>query len=1011
MLENHQRRFCLDSRVDREAANILSNVRGGGSYDQYSAQPYMGAMMIPPPKPPSGMSSAPPRMYAQPSSMYAHGGGGALPGVDYELFQLIRTQQQQIALIQGLMNSPYSSNLGVAGPRISPRQQQAFPPVFGAGMGGGFGGGGLGYPGGGGAAAWVSPESGALNAPLASATGESSLTEGRYGLQFFGVDGLDSVLTCAPEDVTLLVREYVATVEYQQPPPPVPQRGSRDGLRAGGAMVPSLFLDARGDRTFGPGSVVAARSGRSQGQYKFKNVEVPFSVLQNRELHVFVMELYAPDGRLLGWTEITVDSLGEKARPLRGGIVEAALALRNPGLRSIAGALIGIDTFRTSWKQQLHGGKTSKRPVSASDHSDDDDQREATPAPRRPSAQRVAQPTSSSSGNTALRAAEQADSRGKQPVNNRDAPAVKREPSAPVPAANGDPLSIRSSSGGNSRGNSRAGNDADNGNTTRSNHNANGTFAVRGGAAPLLNTTQAPEDDAQEADDGAVLKVGKGPTRDAARIGIDSVVGAPLHVCCTRVVIYYSSAKIDGEELYPQDSEDFFLRPADIVAYQSLDSSTTEPVFNSEVNLTIGKKTCAIAIVECVDPKKNVRFTLGHAVLPINQDSNAGNYKTRLLWGDPRPSHLRSIGTKSIEEDQQHRAALEKYDTMQLNASLLSRELKDALKEKVPQVDNRTRFWPGAYILWRADSNDKRLRYKEPPGQFPMGPDEAVMARDRERIPTRTPSSMDVTSMDICQKIFEQKSVPADDAVAYACPYNPSRGLFMAPECLRGMTTERCLYKVMIEMSVEGGEQTSNFTQRHNFDSDMGVPEFLDDPFIFAKVPYSLTGVAIFRIFKMMDPSVNQPGGIMQCAWSATKLFLEDGVVRHGRFSVPLFAGAPPPRLLDELKKERIDQTIMKWTNNPPSGQQKLEYFKPNCIVTFCQGDAARSVELVNQKEPFIMDARLLLVPSKVRRQFPFQDDEGYLEQPLSSILPSGVSQQVFQEEMNKQLKKNFKRM
>ncbi|CUI15443.1 Hypothetical protein, putative [Bodo saltans] len=922
-------------------------------------------------------------------------------------------------------------------------------------------------------AAWGGPESGAVSpptqAPLAAVTGESSLTEGRYGLQFFGVEGLDPVLTCAPEDISLLVREYVASVEYQQQPPAALQRGSRDGRSGGGgAMVPSLFLDARGERTFGPGSVTVSRSGRSQGQYKFKNVEVPFSVLQNRELHVFVVELYAPDGRLLGWTEITVDALGEKARPLRGGVVEAALALKNPGLRAIAGALVGVDTFRSSWKQQLQGGKASKRPVSpASENSDDDHPRGATPPPRRPSAQRGG-PSASNFGNggggssgsgagfsggmsngvsqaavgAALRAADRSDpprgqpdnNRDRQPTqqaaNNRDAAATRAIRDAPLPTANNGELSIRSTSGGNSRGNSRTDNydrtppagGAVNNNrvvspapyanaTSNSPPNANGTFAVRGVTAGILNATQPPEENPFEPDDGAALKVGKGPSRDAARLGIDSVVGVPLHVCCTRVVVYYASAKVDGEEQYPHDAEDFFLRPADVVAYQTLDSSTAEPAFVSEVNLTVGRKTTAIAIVECVDPKKNVRFTLGHAVLPVNQDSNAGNYKTRLLWGDPRPSHLRNVGPKTIEEDQQHRAALEKYDTTQLNASLLSRELKDALKERVPRADNRNRFWPCAYILWRADSNDRRTRYKEPGGQFPLTEDEALMARDRERIPARTPASMDVKSMDTCYKLFEQKSVPADDAIAYACPYNPNRGLFIAPECLRGMTTERCLYKVMIEMSVEGGEQTSNFTQHHNFDSDIGVPEFLDEPFIFAKVPYSLTGVAVFRIFKMLDPSVDRPGGVMPCAWSATKLFLEDGVVRHGRFSVPLFAGVPPPRLLDELKKERIDQTIMKWTSNPPTGHQKLEYLKPNCIVTFCQGDAVRSVELVDQKEPFIMDARLLLVPSKVRRQFPFQDDEGYLEQPLSDILPSGVSKQVFQEEMNKQLKKCFKRM
>lgn len=960
LLDNHQRRFCINSRVDREAANIMSQVHQPAGGD------YMGPLMVPPPKPPHGVASAPPRMYQPPANYRGMGSASSLPSVDFELFQLIKTQQQQIALIQSMMNAQFGSG----GPRVSPRQQppshQQLPSGWPAGPN--AAGGGM----------WdMNPFAAQQQplpahpqhpqaAPLASVTGESSLTEGRYGIQLFGVEGLDHVLSCAPEDVSLIVREYVASVD--EPPRTV---GSRERSR-GGVKAPALFLDSRGDRTFGPGCIGASRSGRTRGQNRFKDVEVSFSVLQNRELHVFVVELYTPDGRMLAWTEITLDALGEKARPLRAAPVDVSQALKTPSLRIVPGALIGIEAFRTSWKQQLHGSSSRHRPSGTPEESDDEERN--APPRRSSSIKHTASPSVvSHAPQNVLMPSPQ--------------PALKRESSVPMPTTTGDPLSLRSSVDAND--------------------------AARADSAGSTNTAPPPPHPTAEAgeDDASAVKVGKGPTRDAARIAIDTVVGVPFHVSCSRVVIYFASAKVDGEEIYPRDADDFFTRKADVVAYQTLDSSTMEPVFTSETNLIIGKHTTAVAIVECVDPKKNTRFTLGHAVLPLNQDTNAGNYMTRLLWGDPRPSHLRHPNAKAADEDAKHRAELEKYDTTQLNASLLSRELKDALKDTVPSVSDRVRFCPCAYIKWRADSNDRKRKYKEPPGQFPATPDEAILVQERQMIPSKTLMSLEVTTQDQCVKLFDQKWTAADDALAYVAPYNPSRGLFVAPECLRGMTPEHCLYKVMIEMSVEGGEKSSNFTQRHDYESDIGVPEFLDEPFVFAKVPYSQTGVAVFRVFKMMDPSVERPGGIMPLAWSATKLFLDDGVVRHGRFSVPLFTGSPPPRLIDELKKERIDQTILKWTGNPPSGQQKLEYLKPNCVITFCQGDAVRGVELVKQKEPFRSDPRILLVPTRVRRQFPFQEDEGYLDEQLSNVLPDGMPPTVFDEEMNKQIKKYFKKL
>lgn len=967
LLDNHQRRFCVSSRVDREAASILQRmqVEGAGNqfapavnsnnnmmmmYNGYSAGGNMQPAAV------RSSASAPPILLPHAPSSYAPRGGapnhhtaiayvnGAasqLPSVDLELFQLIKTQQQQISIMQSLMNAhapigaTQSPRYGYPGqlPYTSPadadlqhiehlRRQNAY----------GFGS--------------AQP---ALMAPLASSTGESSLTEGRYGLELFAVEGLDGILTCPTEDVSIVIREFVVTIE--QAKELTPRANARRILQP---PPPTTFLDSRGEHSFPAGCIALKKSSRRQRSYKLKKVECSFSLLQHRELHLFVVEFYAPDGRLLAWTDVSLDALGEKARPLRTGPVEAAVAMKVPQLRTIPGALLGLDTFRTSWKQGMTSGKKSRRavsPESEEESSDDEEAKTETAAPpRKNSSVEKSQPQ---------KAAPQSEPQ----------PKALKQPSPSVPTTK--PVDDVTS---------------------------------RATTAPVSNPP-AVEDD-------ATVKVGRGPQRDSARLSLDGLLGVPFNVIATRICVYFASVKgSDGAEEYPLSADNFFLRAPDLVAYQTLDSTTIEPLFNSEWNAVIGKSTCAVVVVECSEPKKG-RFSLGHAILPLNQETTAGSYSTRLLWGDPRPSHLRHTGPKSISDEKKHQQEVERYDASQLNQSFMSQELLGSLRDIDENVSDAYRFWPCAYIRWRADSSDKKKPYREPAGQCPMTDSEDVLQRGRLSLQSKTPLALGITTQDKMVELFKApKPFPTDDSIAFVAPYDPKRGVFVCVENLRGMTAERCIYKVMAETFVEGGTMESHFTEHHDFESDIGVPEYQDEAFIYRNVPYNPFAVAVFRVFKMLEPSIDVPGGIMPVAWSASKLFLDDNVARHGRFSVPMFAGVPPPKLLEELKSERIDLVITKWSNNPPPGMQKLDHYKPGCLITFCQGAAGREQELLQQVEPFRMEHRVLLIPPRLKQMFPCQEDEGYHEEPLSVVIQPGKTPLAFEEAINKQIKKFFKNM
>lgn len=992
LLENHQSRFCLSSRVDREANAILQRVEFSGQQNaavpmsgnnkflgEYSPPPLQSSSGVAPVNDyggkrqmssimqPNGMMVAQQQPYnysAVPvyrsvgSNFGAPASPSSLPSVDFELFQLIRTQQQQLNLMQGIIGLQCAPQQNAS--NYPPRQSPRMPFD-------------------------MSPQQVDLQhlemlrqqqqpmAPLAALTGESSLTEGRYGLQVFAVDGLDAVLGgTSPSEVSVLVREYLGTVEQSS----TSQGGKRNAKSAPPSM-PLLMLDTRGEHSFQSGCI-KSKKGHRQG-LTLKKVEVAFSLLQHRELHVFVFEFYDNSGKLLCWSDVAIDSLGEKTRPLRLPPVETVQALRSAQLRAIPGALLGLETFRTSWKTQ-HGGKHHSASVDSSSESSSasssssDEERRRKKKKKKPHHQRRASPSPSPSNNSPPPPVGPS-----KPTAPPERKASETVPFPTQPSGGADPLSV---------------------NTTPK-------------TSPLVDNSKKP---ATPQPPGQRVKCGRGPQKDACRLSIDGLVGIPFNVVSTRVLIYLAHHLDErNREIYPLDDDRFFLREPELTCYQTLDSNTMEPVFMSEMNCVIGSSTCAVAVIECVEPKKG-KFTLGHAILQINQNVDAGNYQTRVMTLDPRPSHLRHSGPKDVEDEQKHQLQMERYDATQLNASLLAKELREVLatvsasqqKEEEDAI-NPSRFWPLAYIKWRADSNDRNKPYHEPRNQLPLTDPENILAKDRERITSKTTIAKGVTTLDAVVKQFAEKMNPVDDNLSYMAPYQPTRGIFVHVECLRGMTAEKALYKVTAEVFGADDSVVSQMTQHFDFASDIGAPGFADPPFLFQNIPYNPNACVLFRVYKMIDPSIDTPGGVMPFAWSCAKLFLEDEVARLGRFSTPLFAGTPPPKLVDDLKSDRIDAVIQKWTTNPPSGQ-KVSYATPKSLITFSQGEAIRAMELVMQEQPFRFEPRVLLVPQRLKKEFPLLEDDGFHEEELSSMIPPGKSADQMDDAMNKQIRKFFKR-
>ena len=743
---------------------------------------------------------------------------------------------------------------------------------------------------------------------------QASLGEGRYVLHLRAAEGLASLVHHIPP------RQAAALSDGR----PLVIHLRHFVTTASPLGDPTLLLNERSNRTFA-NAPVSLNFGKRDGCAVLRHTRYEFSVLGGGELPVFSIE-FQIDGKTMAWTDITGDALGERIRPLRLAPVDMARALVEPRAKVVGNAMVVVEFAVEKWRE---------------DSSDDDDDLMAPGGLRplfnaRPSVS--PQPQLRSNGSTPL---------GNPQQSKQASPAMPQpeQPSAQVRSGDFTAFPLTP---------------------------ANGTTEFNKGTLPRKKTVagggkgnQAP---------AAVqpsVKLGHGPRGDACRLNLDKVTGVPSSALSTRLVVYLCGTCDDrGFPVRSLGDNLFFVKQPELVAFQEADSLTTSPSFHGELNLVITKDSSALVVVECVEGRG--RYTLGHALIPLNTEFFSGSYSTRIRHGDPRPTHLRSTDSKTEATAEKRRSEV----LAQVKGSIVSVKETDELAEVLcellsgPPPASVEEYVPACYLIWRGDCSDRSRPPLEPPGQPPMSENELVLERGRSSLASLTPFQRGLASSDSIVDLFTSaKLTELYDSSAHISRYDPDRGFFVRLHGLRGLTNEKAYYKMTVEPPMPANISISRSV---NLDSDVSAPEFTDPPFQFRGVQHDPFAIVIFNLYKFTDPDVRIQAAIRQIGWSVSKIFLdESGVLRHGIFEVPIFQGLPPVQFLNAVKKDPLTSVVTELL-----GTKSIDYLTPRAILTFSIGDPLRAEELsdscVSRADP-----RVLLIVGPKQREFPVHSNIG----------------------------------
>lgn len=259
---------------------------GGALAGVGGASPFVPPSYAPSPYQPGGMAH--PQQIPPPQAGFSM--PGALNG-NVDVLRLLEQQQRQLVAMQSMLSS--SSQFG--GPNGGSILRHG-----GSGM----------YN---------------LNdQPLLRNPGEMHVIEGRYGIRVYAAEGLLAFHTIVDHtQINLSIKQYYCrrrTAQY------LPELEQRDEW---------YYRTTR-----------EVNAKRRDGYVNFGRSEYVFNVVSANEL-VAVIELHSK-GALIGWTEVLIDSLGEKVRRLRHPPIDVAGALRDFTLRATT-ATLGLEVFRARW--------------------------------------------------------------------------------------------------------------------------------------------------------------------------------------------------------------------------------------------------------------------------------------------------------------------------------------------------------------------------------------------------------------------------------------------------------------------------------------------------------------------------------------------------------------------------------------------------------------------------------------------------------------------------------------
>ncbi|KAG5502195.1 hypothetical protein GH5_05148 [Leishmania sp. Ghana 2012 LV757] len=467
---------------------------------------------------------------------------------------------------------------------------------------------------------------------------------------------------------------------------------------------------------------------------------------------------------------------------------------------------------------------------------------------------------------------------------------------------------------------------------------------------------------------------GHGEKGSTVNLFVDGVVGVPFDAVCSRVLVYVTD-ELDpqtGAPVNPLRHPRVFMRKPDLVAYQSLTSSSIEPEFQVKMSSDVGDRTHAVVVVEYVNGREGPPIVFGHCCLPINKRFFAGNFVARVKLGDPRRSQERAVDEMRPSDrifDEQKRAT-ERYDQAQLEASIDAQALRN-LMPAPPR--KRAECVPLGYLIWRLESSDMSSPFFEMPQQLPLSQREVQLFADRKNHADVTPSSKGLASEKAADEAFIGAGTTQTDSVSYIAPFSEQRGAFVKVEGIRGVGDDAAMYVVVVYMAKAPKGRRVCYTVMPDWNSDVGAPIFKDPPFVFGGIQYDRVNTTTYMLLKLSAlENAATPPVVESIGWTMNKLFMDEApALRQGRYTLPWLNGPLPLAVVQELLTQPVGTVFLNRMK-----EKTIAFREPKATLTISQGDPACCVALVDEA-PGRAQPRQLLMPAAIKKTFPSYTCEG----------------------------------
>ncbi|XQJ27850.1 hypothetical protein NXY56_003854 [Leishmania guyanensis] len=467
---------------------------------------------------------------------------------------------------------------------------------------------------------------------------------------------------------------------------------------------------------------------------------------------------------------------------------------------------------------------------------------------------------------------------------------------------------------------------------------------------------------------------GHGTKGNTVDVFVDGVAGIPLDAMCSRVLVYISDAldPTTGTPKNPLRHPRVFMRVPDLIAYQNLNSSSSEPKFKAKVTSDVSDQTHAVVIVEYIKDSKGPPIVFGHCCLPINKCFFTGNFVARLKIGDPRRSQERAVDDLRPPDriaDEQKRAT-EKYNQCNLEASVDSQALRNLLP--APPL-KRAECAPLGYLIWRLESPNLNDPFFEMPQQVPLSQQEMQLFEGRKKHAAGTPNSKGVMSEKAAGEAFIGSGTTQTDSLGYITPFSEQRGAFVKVEGIRGVGDDAAMYVVVVYMAKAPKGHRVYYTMIPDWASDVGAPMFKDPPFIFQGIKYDTKNTTTYMLLKLSKLENAATPPVVECiGWTMNRLFLDEvPALRQGRYALAWLTGPLPPDVVKELLTEKVGTVFPKRLQ-----EKSISFLEPKATLTISQGDPACCVGLVDNT-PGRAQPRRLLMPDSIKKKFPSAMCEG----------------------------------